>query len=369
MDEANFDPSIPAPDLLITLGTSGLGADLDAIIARISAAYCGLDFRVDLRELLVTRTPDAPDIERIAQQIICDAKDASIHPETGEIVPASYGIHFDIKEATMLVRRAAPGETVRIPTEYNAPRRLAVDMEFPDVLGFCQTPHNTNEDRNANLKLACASLNGVVLQPGETLSYNATLGRRTLEAGYKNAPAYSGTELVDSLGGGICQVSSTLYLCSLFAELEIVERISHGYPATYMPIGLDATVSWGKPDLKIRNNYDTPIKIVAETQDGLVCVWLMGKETRDYYVRIGFSSAGNHASATYRKYDRQTNELLEKTDAPRSSYLENVTSVSGEIGPEEIYRYGLCRQQGLPEPTAETLAASRRNISPNTLAS
>ena len=88
-------------------------------------------------------------------------------------------------------------------------------------------------------------LDGLVLQPGQELSYNEALGPRTKELGWLPAPAYSGTKLVDSPGGGICQVSSTLYLASVYSELTIVERRNHGYPVSYIPLGMDATVSWG----------------------------------------------------------------------------------------------------------------------------
>ena len=257
LNEQDFDPAIPCPTLTVQLGTPGTTASLDNLAALIADGYATATFRLDARELMQEQHPEAPDLAALRKEYSVEAVSAKVDPDTQEIIPGSYGLDFDMEAAEALLKEATPGEVIEIAMEYVTPEVLSGDVLFPDILGFCQTPHSDDEDRTHNLRLACAALNGVVLQPGETLSYNATLGQRTEEAGYKEAPAYSGTELVDSLGGGICQVSSTLYLCSLFAELETVERVSHGYPANYMPVGLDATVSWGSPDLKIKNSWDT----------------------------------------------------------------------------------------------------------------
>ena len=368
LSEEDFDPDLPCPTLLFTLGTAGTTADADDLTAMVCDAIAQANFRVDARELLEEKTPEAPDVYALYERAAVAPVAAVMDAQTKAVTPGSYGMGFDPEDAQALLDSAAPGETVEIPMDYITPETVSGDFLFPDILGFCQTPHSDNEDRTANLRLACAALNGVVLQPGEILSYNATLGMRTEEAGYKKAPAYSGTELVNTLGGGICQVSSTLYLCSLYAELETVERVSHGFPADYMPVGLDATVNWDTPDLKIRNGYDTPVKIIAEEQDGFVCVWIMGIETRDYYVRMGFGAAERYAKSRIVKYDRETGALISTEDHLRSSYLDEVTSVVGEIGPEQYYRYGMVRDRAIPEPTAETLEAAKHIIEPNAFA-
>ena len=210
--------------------------------------------------------------------------------------------------------------------EYIPPTVSEEDAWFQDTLGYCKTEYTDNENRNENLRLACEKLNELILQPGQTLSYNETLGKRTREAGYLPAPAYSGTELVDEVGGGICQVSSTLYLSSLFAELTVVERRNHGFPASYIPLGLDATVNWGTTDLKLRNDYDLPVKILAEVSDGFVKIRIMGVEQRDYYVKMEYR-VDDHPSyaAAYRcRYDRETDEEISRVLDHTSIYLEDV---------------------------------------------
>lgn len=366
LDEAHFDENAPCPVLELTLGTSGYVLDENALFDRILNAYTQGYFTVDGTDLLTEKIPEAPDLKQLQEQVCTAGVNASLDPATKELIPGSYGLNFDLSEAQKQLRQAAPGQTLQIPLTYAAPEVMGQEAYFQDVLGFCQTPHNTNEKRNNNLRLACAALNGVVLQPGEILSYNETLGERTKERGYLPAPAYSGTALVDTPGGGICQVSSTLYLSALYAELEIVDRVSHGYPASYIPVGLDATVSWGKPDLKIQNSWDYPVKLVAEECDGFVRVWIMGTETRDYYIRMAYGSSGDcYAKSHICKYDSQTDELLSKEDGALSSYLSISVQARGEIGSNEAYINGNVREQPPCTPTPETLEAAKNYQKPN----
>lgn len=367
LSEDKWDPDGAMPTLAVTLGTPGYTMDASAAVELIFAGLAEGEFDIDLSDALVVQEPPAPDAAEILQTVSIAPVDARMDQTAKTPIPGAYGLSYDAEALAALLSDAAAGQTVRVTLEPVAPEVTELETCFQDVLGFCQTPHGNNEKRNTNLALACQALNGVVLQPGQTLSYNETLGRRTKEAGYQEAPAYSGTDLVDSLGGGICQVSSTLYLSALYAELEIVDRVSHGYPATYMPVGLDATVSWGAPDLKIKNNGEYPIKLIAEVRDGFVRVWIMGIETRDYYVRMAYSSSTDgYARSYYCRYDNQTHELLTKTEAALSGYLSISTPVVGEIGSEEAYVNGNVREQPPCSPSEETLEAARNYQEPNT---
>ena len=369
LSENAYQPGDALPTLAVTLGVPSSSLDMDGAQEVIFASVSQGQFTVDLTPFITPFiTPLSPlsvSAADILEQVAVAPVDARVDAATGNVTPGAYGISCDEAALEALLSQAQPGQTVRIAMEAAAPRILGEEVYFQDVLGFCQTPHNDNEKRNTNLTLACKALNGVVLQPGQELSYNETLGQRTEAAGYQKAPAYSGTELVDSLGGGICQVSSTLYLCSLHAEMDIVDRVSHGYPANYMPVGLDATVSWGSPDLKISNPYSTPVKIVAECTEGFVKIWLMGTETRDYTVRMAFgSSSDGYARSYYCRY--KDGQLIDKTDAALSGYLSVNVPTRGEIGSDEIYRNGNIRQEPIGEPDAKTLEASKNHRPPNT---
>ena len=123
--------------------------------------------------------------------------------------------------------------------------------------------------------------------PGETFSYNQTVGERTIAEGYKEAGAYAGGRVVQDVGGGICQTSSTLYNAALLANLEIVDRSNHQFLTSYVPAGRDATVSWGGIDFKFKNNRTYPIKIEASAKNGVCTMSIVGiKEEKEYEVVI-----------------------------------------------------------------------------------
>lgn len=356
---------LPAPVLVVTLGAAGYTMDIDGAEEMIYAALGQGEFRIDLTGALSAQGGEILHADEILEAVQIAPVDARM--ENGTAIPGTLGVSFPREALESALDSATPGETIRIEGSFVQPEISGQEVYFQDVLGFGQTPHNDSEKRNTNLTLACQALNGVVLQPGETLSYNATVGQRTEEAGYQKAPAYSGTELVDSLGGGVCQVSSTLYLASLYAELETVERVNHGYPSNYMPVGLDATVNWGSPDLKIRNNGNFPIKIMAESTEDYVYVWILGTETRDYTVRMGFASSGDGYAKSYTvKYDNATGAQISKEFCALSGYIDVGTPVIGEIGSDEAYIYGNVRQQETRTPSEEALSESRNYRQPNT---
>ncbi len=127
-----------------------------------------------------------------------------------------------------------------------------------------ETRATNNSNRNTNIRLICESINGLVLNPGETFSFNGHVGKRTSEKGYKPAGGIVNGILEDDIvGGGICQPNTTLYHAVVKSDLEIIERYSHSWPSTYVPIGQDATVNWGGADFKFRNNTDQPVAVVA----------------------------------------------------------------------------------------------------------
>lgn len=146
------------------------------------------------------------------------------------------------------------------------------------LIGSCNTKITANENRNTNIRLMCEAVDGLKLDPGQTLSINDLVGERTAEKGFKSAPAImDGTKLVDDMGGGICQLSGTLYNAALKANMEIVERVHHTWPSTYLPIGLDATLNWDDKDLKIKNTSEWPIYISAELVSGECVVKIYGQ--------------------------------------------------------------------------------------------
>lgn len=151
---------------------------------------------------------------------------------------------------------------------------------------FCRissytTKTTDNKNRNTNVRLSAEAINGMVVQPGETFSFNAATGQRTEEKGYKPAAAIAGGAVNDEVGGGVCQTSSTLFNAVARADLEIVSRSPHAWPSSYVAEGMDATVNWPNLDFKWRNNSDYPIYIVAWYDNRKVTVELYGRGLGD----------------------------------------------------------------------------------------
>ncbi|WP_010273198.1 VanW family protein [Paenibacillus senegalensis] len=162
---------------------------------------------------------------------------------------------------------------------------LLTIMEKP--IGSYVTYFNSrNKNRAHNIVLAAKAINNAVLFPGESFSFNGTVGMRTAEKGYVRAPIIVRGELSEGIGGGICQVSSTLFNAIDRAGLKIVERYSHSRHVAYVPPGRDATVSWGGPDFVFSNPYNQPILIRTWVNGGMVTVSIFSSETIQHSPRV-----------------------------------------------------------------------------------
>ena len=159
---------------------------------------------------------------------------------------------------------------------------------FPYLISSFSTKYDaSNRNRSTNLKIAAEKINGKVLMPGEEFSFNKIVGKRTVEAGYKDAAIYADGGVVDGLAGGICQISSTLYNSVLLANLQLTERRNHSFTTSYAPAGKDATVVWGTTDFRFINSRSYPIKIEATVNNGIAEFKLYGmQEEVEYEVRI-----------------------------------------------------------------------------------
>jgi vancomycin resistance protein YoaR len=176
-----------------------------------------------------------------------------------------------------------------LPMKKDAPKipNEALD-QIRDVMAEFTTSFSTGQyNRSSNIRLACNALTRIILMPGETLSYNERVGKRTPANGYKDAPVFkNGLKVLDT-GGGVCQVSTTLYNAALMADLEIVNRRNHSRPVAYVPVGRDATVDYGSGiDLVFRNSYDFPIAIVSDVDGGKVTFRVLGKKDPSKSIQI-----------------------------------------------------------------------------------
>lgn len=253
-----------------------------------------------------------------------EMKNASYDAAAGTIIPEQPGADFDVAAVQKALDGAAPGETLTLDAEIEEPEVTAADLKavlFRDVLGEAKTHVSGSAGRIGNVKLSASSINGIVLNSGETFSYNQSVGQRTEARGYKPAPAYVKGETVDEVGGGICQTSSTLYLACLLGNLEITERYAHRYVPAYISWGMDATVSWGGPDYKFTNNTLYPVKIVTKYEKGYLTVQILGTNVDGTYVKM--------SNEVLSKTPWETIYQEDPTMAPGSPDVVKVTPYTG----------------------------------------
>lgn len=309
--DENFDPEAPCQTLVVTMGNPGRYVDIDSVYNQVLDAYSFNTFCVEVNMSEEESIPEEINLEEVFETYCTEAVDATLDQETYDVIDEVYGYQFDLEEAQAMLEEAAYGDTFEIDFQFVAPEVTGDSLRellFRDVLGYCETKHTTNENRNTNLRLACAAIDGMVLYPGETFDFNTVVGKRTVEKGYKAAAAYSGGLTVDTIGGGICQVSSTLYYTTLIADLEIINRQPHSYVSSYMPLGTDATVSWGGPHFTFKNSTNYPIRIEMEVSDGFVKATLIGTDEKDYYIEMEYEVIGYETATTvYEEFTESNN--------------------------------------------------------------
>ncbi|WP_027339204.1 VanW family protein [Halonatronum saccharophilum] len=207
---------------------------------------------------------------------------AYIDKSNGEIIAEVEGEILDIGETMKKIFNAEDGEKVEGVRCVLKPWLTKKDIEnISYKVGSYNTTIRGSEGRRRNIEIATKAINNILLLSGETFSFNRVVGPRTKEAGFAEAPEVVDGELTKGVGGGICQVSSTLYNALEVEGLEVVERHAHSKDVGYVPKGKDATVAWDYFDLKFKNNLSSPIIIKAKVVDDKLVVEVLGKE-EDY---------------------------------------------------------------------------------------
>ncbi len=259
------------------------------------------------------------------EQIAGEVQESRYDKDTGEATASRVGVVFDAETVAAQLEAAAAGERFLAQAEVTFPKATEEFLKenmFRDVLGTATTKVTGTRSRINNVRLSSQAINGKIYNPGETFWYNATVGQRTVEKGYGNAPSYVGGETVDSVGGGICQTSSTLYLAQLNANLKTVLRYCHQFVPAYILWGCDATVSWGGCDYAFRNNTDYPIKIVTEMdEENNLTVSILGTKMDDTYVEM--------TNAVLSRTDWSTQYVINYDMAPGSKPREIQTPYTG----------------------------------------
>ncbi|RLL45152.1 hypothetical protein D8M04_09830 [Oceanobacillus piezotolerans] len=211
------------------------------------------------------------------------------YADNGAIIPEKPGITLDRSEFESLFKQlyySNKDNDIKIPV---APVHAKVDsgllqeISVRELGSYATFYRETNKERSYNIALAAEAINNTVVFPGGTFSFNDTVGQRTPERGYKKAPVIVRGELSEDIGGGICQVSSTLFNAVDLKGIQIIERYAHSRRVPYVPSGRDATVSWWGPDFVFKNLYNEPILIRAKAVNGRMIVAIYTSETAEYF--------------------------------------------------------------------------------------
>lgn len=279
-------------NLIISKGKDGVVIDKNKLLSEIIYYINNLYVNTPIINIPVEqKAPTTIDLQKIYNEVYRAPQDAYYTTNPYVVYPHADGIDFAIsmEEATKLLQESVDQCSIGLKVlSPNVTTNQIGPEAFPHLLGTYSTTFSTrNINRSTNIRLATQKINGTVIMPDETFSYNQVVGKRTASAGFKSAAVYSGGEVTTGIGGGICQVSSTLYNSVLLANLEIVERYNHGFNTGYVPVGRDATVSWGGPDFKFKNSRNYPVKIIATVSGGTISIQVFGlKSDNEYEVEI-----------------------------------------------------------------------------------
>lgn len=316
-------------NLILTSGKEGNVVNINQMVSYIKNGIMNLTLKNRTLDIATSiKQPSKINIEKIYEEVHKEAKDAYYTQNPFSVYPSENGMDFAIslEEATQMLEEEKEEYTIPLKILYPKVTTNMIGTEaFPDLLSSFSTNYNARDtDRTTNLKLAANKINGSVLMPGETFSYNQVVGARTIAAGYKEAPIYVQGQVVDGLGGGICQITSTLYNAVLYANLEIVERSNHQFVPSYVTASRDATVVYGSIDFKFKNNRNYPIKLICSVANGVASFQIFGLKTdNEYEVVISSYETGRTSNAIYSeayKILKQNGQVVDKQLLSRDVY-------------------------------------------------
>ncbi len=350
---------VSSDGILVTNGRSGR-AFSEEIYEKVTAGFASGE---GVEAQFVITYPDSFEPKEFLSAFSSEYKEAEyIRGEGGEITvtPEAPGVVFDMATAvSMMKSHTEEGEVFTIPCEVKLSEKTKAELEeklFRDTLGAYTTNYSSSSaNRASNISLATSSIDGIILMPGEEFSFNNSVGKRTVERGYKTAGAYVAGETVDQVGGGICQVSSTLYNAVLLSNLEISSRRSHQMTVSYVPMGRDATVNWGTTDFKFKNNTEYPIKVTGVTKGRNVTISIVGTATvENMEVKILTDTVSVLEPPVETVEDAEKEVGYTNTKAGSKGYVVDATRVVYSNG-VEISRESPVRSRYNPKKTVVTV--------------
>ena len=298
-------------------------------------------------------------VQQLSETVSVSPRNASLSLWTGKVVPEEPGRELNTAELkTLLLQALAQTDagTVMLPVAVVYPEITASELAqngIKELVAMYTTEFNAADaGRTANVTLAAQKLTGSLLYPGQVFSYNATVGPREKSRGFKEAMEIINGEYVPGVGGGVCQVSSTLYNAVLLAGLEIVERANHSKPLSYVPLGRDATVVYNLLDFKFVNNSPAPVMLVAETAGNKLHVGIFGLRLPERSIDIVTSRELVIQPAVIKKPDTSLLPGETKVEKPGTpGYEVTVVRVIRDAAGREVQRELVSRDTYLPDNT------------------
>lgn len=306
LNNKKFEYTINEAVAEIILKPGITGYDTNALFDEISATYPELAEGYAMQ--VMSAVP--PTVKEIAAEINVPVIDAKLEKADGKnkIIPHQVGLAID--EESLAIMLESGEAKFQVPVTVLKPKVYTDDLSedaFPNRLSSFTTYYNEGDvSRTSNVKLAARKVNGTVLNSGDIFSFNKVVGKRSYENGFKDAKIFLSDKVVDGTGGGICQVSSTIYPAALYSDLKIVERRNHNFVVSYAKSGVDATVVYGSIDFKFQNNMENPIRIKAFASNGAMTVEIWGTKENNNTVEI----STQHLGSTPRDVKYEYNEAL-----------------------------------------------------------
>ena len=289
--------------------------------------------------------PERVDFDKLYDEVYVEKVEASYKEgENFEVTKEVYGVYFNKEEAIKRYNELLDGKTMEIKLITVEPTVKVSDLNnelFRDVLATFSTKYDKYyTNRVKNLELAGRKVNGTILYPGEEFSYNKVVGKRTVANGFKEAHVFAGGKVVDGLGGGICQVSTTLYNTVLMSDLKVTERKAHMMHTGYNEPGKDATVVYGSIDFRFVNNRKTPIKISMEVKNGVVTSTIYGlKMENEPIIEIKSVILKTIPYTTIEEKEATMNEGTTKVvQSPVNGYVSETYRIEKDASGKEISR-------------------------------
>ena len=264
-------------------------------------------------------------VEKLAEEYNRDAEEGDITFANGypEVTGGETGIAVNVDQSVSSIMKALEGDgtELTVVAEVQKPSVTKEELsQVKDVLGTATTYYGSSYERNTNVEVGASKINGTLIMPGETFSVTAAVTPFNADNGYYPAPSYESGQVVDTYGGGICQVSTTLYNAVLKAELQVDERHNHTMLVSYVDPSKDAAIAEGLMDFIFTNNTDAPIYIYGVGYQGTLNFTIYGHETRDPNRSISFRSE------TLSQTDASTNVKLVAKSDQNIGYLNQTQS-------------------------------------------